>query len=290
VYFFIVKPLFITNNHLTMVATAPARPVMFVSRDQDHKWIGNFLKKKHLALSHLIGKPETTSLYFSLNDFSTVIDRLSAIPNASGVKLYFASYCTTGNADVDMIARSGYMDQLTLLFAATDNLQNDLGQYFLIRPSGGVLFLTVDVALTLVRYYQTDKMPFLVNIIKGAGLSTFQETKALWYPLADFNGPYDMVKEMKMQNAAGVTAFIGSYGQGETVLKNADGTGGTDVSWQMNLVFGLVGTADHNGATYYYHFDLEDTPDWNDRPDPSDDEGLDTANPCPPAVCGSGLG
>jgi hypothetical protein len=107
---------------------------MFVSRDLDHKWIGNFLKKKHLALSHLIGKQETSSLYFSLADFSELIDRLSAVTDISGVKIYFATWCTTGNPDVDNIARAGYMDQLTLLFGATDNLHNDLGQYFIIKP------------------------------------------------------------------------------------------------------------------------------------------------------------
>lgn len=263
---------------------------MFVSREQDHKWIGNYLKKKHLALSHFIGKPETTSLYFSLNDFSTVIDRLSAIPGVAGVKMYFATYCTTGNADVDIVARSGYMDQLTLIFGATDGNQNDLGQYFLIRPSGGILFLTVDIALMLVRCYQQVKMPFLVKIINGAGLSTFQETKALWYRLDKFNGPFDMIKEAKLQDAVGVTAFLGSFGQGEKVGADADGNGGSDVSWQLNLVFGLVKTAEHNGATYYYHFDLEDTPGWDDRTTPVTPEGLDTANPCPPAICGSGLG
>jgi hypothetical protein len=257
---------------------------MFVSKDLDHKWIGNYLKKKHLALSHLIGKQETTSLYFSLTDFSEVIDRLSAVNGASGVRIYFATYCSTGNPDVDAIVRSGWMDQLTLFFAATDNQQNDLGHYFLIKPTGGVLPLSLTTATILAVCYQAKKIPFLTTIIKDAGLPGFKESRSLWYPLANFNGPNDIVKEMRLHGAAGITAFIGSYGEKETTRT------GLDISWQLNIIFELVRTVTHDGSTYYYHFDLENTEGWEARPDPFIPEGADTGNPCPPATCGSGLG
>jgi hypothetical protein len=266
-----------------MIATLPPKPVMFVSRDLDHKWIGNYMKKKHLALSQLIGKPETTSLYFSLDNFSDLIDRISEVKGVGGVKVYFASYCLTGMGEVDAIANSGWMDLLTLVFSATDNRANDLGQYYMIKPAGGVLPLSADTARTLVRRFQNQKIPFLTTIIKDAGLPNFQETKSFYYPLSNFNGPFDIIKELKLHHAAGITAFIGSYGEGDK-----SPTGSLDVSWQLNVIFELAKTISQGEATYYYHFDLENTSGWSDRPDPAL-QGGDTSNPCPPAVCGTGL-
>jgi hypothetical protein len=88
---------------------------------------------------------------------------------------------------------------------------------------------------------------------------------------------------MKLQGATGITAFIGSYGENEKTQA------GADVSWQLNIVFELVRAVTHDGATFYYHFDMENTDGWDDRPDPVL-EGADTGNPCPPAICGTGLG
>jgi hypothetical protein len=271
-----------------MVETVPSpKPLMFVSRDLDHKWIGNYMKKKHMALSQFIGKQETTALYYSLQDFAELIDRISAVKGAAGVKVYFASYCPTGVKEIDSIAQSGWMDQLTLVFAATDKGRNDLGEYLFISPSGGVLSLTKETATTLVQCYQTKKMPFLITVINDAGLPNFRETRSFWYSLEKFNGPYDIIKEMRLNDAAGITAFIGSYGEKETTPK------GKDLSWQLNVVFELAKAVEYGGATHHYHFDLENTPGWADRPaapQPDDTlEGGDTANPCPPAVCGSGL-
>jgi hypothetical protein len=271
----------------TTSPTSPPKPLMFVPREQDHKWIGNYLKKKHLALTHLIGKPETTSLFYSTADFVELIDRIRAIDADGGIKIYFTSYCHTGFAPVDAIAHHGWLDLLTLVFAATDEGRNDTGQYFLIKPLGGIVNLPQPVAKTMIQAYQSKKMPFLTMIIKDAGVGNFRETKSFWYPLADFYGDNGLVQEMDLQRAAGITAFIGSYGQKDTV-----GPTGIDVSWQMNIVFELVKAVQHEGSTYYYHFDFEDTPGWIDRPNAREPEdfyqGSDTGNPCPPAVCGGG--
>lgn len=271
-----------------MVATAPPKPLMFVPREMDHKWIGNFMKKKHHALSRFIGKTETSSLYFSLSDFTDLIKRISAVNGAEGIKVYFASYCPTDNAEVNAIADAGHVDQLTLIFAATDSGRNDLGAYFLLKPDGGILTLSKETANTLVKCYQHKKMPLLTAIIKDAGHPTFKETKSIWYPLDYFDGPYDFIKELKTHDAAGITAFIGCYGDDETT------PGGKSLCWQLNMVFVPVKAVNHDGTAYHYHFDLENTPGWADRPDApnprSDFEGADTGNPCPPAICGGGLG
>ena len=271
----------------TTSQTAPPKPLMFVKREQDHKWIGNYLKKKHLALTHFIGKPETTSLFYATEDFAALIDNIRAIDPDGGVKIYFTTYCHTGLAAVDAIAYQGGMDLLTLVFAATDEGRNDTGEYFLIKPLGGILDLPKPIAKTMIQAYQSRKMPFLTTIIKDAGVPNFRETKSFWYPLVDFYGDNGIIQEMDRQGAAGITAFIGSYGEKDTV-----GVARMDVSWQMNIVFELVKAVQHEGSTFYYHFDLENTPDWGDRPDaPRPNirfQGADTGNPCPPAVCGGG--
>lgn len=264
------------------------RPLMFVPRDLDHKWIGNYMKKKYLALCHFIGKPETTCLYYSLADFTNLMDRISAVGGVGGVKLYFASYCPTGNPAIDKIAHAGWMDQLTIVFGATDSGRNDLGHYFTISPLGGLIDLTPQTATSLVKSYQMKKMPFLTAIIRDAGVDGFQETKSYWFPIVSFNGPHGIIQEMHATGATGITAFIGSYGDAELTPSQVD------VSYQMNVIFELATSIQHDGGTYSYHFDLENTPGWSDRPAPPPSptarlQGGDTGNPCPPAICGTSL-
>jgi hypothetical protein len=275
-----------------MNATGAPKPKMYVKKEFDDKWIGNFMRKKHLALSELIGKPETTYLYFSLGDFTDLIQRISSVLNVSGVRIYFASYCTTGISQIDTIGQSGYMDQLTLIFAPTDGSKNDLGQYFLVNPSGGVINAPRTAAKAMISSYQTIKIPLLTDIINTAGIGNFNETTSFWYTIDCFNGPYDIIKEMGYDGAVGITAFIGSYGKGDPVSP----TDPRDVSWQLNLIFDLVKTINYNGTTYHYHIDLEDVPGFGSRPDtppvPPNTSvifGGDTGNPCPPASCGAGL-
>jgi hypothetical protein len=262
---------------------------MFVSREMDHKWIGNYLKKKHHALCRHIGKLETTSMGFTTADFTDLIDQVSEVKDAGGIKLYFATYCETGTPEIDEITHSGLLDQLTFVFAATDSGRNDLGKYWHISPKGGLIPLSIVTAQTLVQCYQTKKLPLLTTIIKSAGRPNFKETRSFWYPLEDFNGPFGLLPEIEANNASGITAFIGSYGDGDKT------PGGKDVSWQLNVVFVLAKTAEHEGKMYHYHFDFENTEGWDQRPDAppppdADFEGADTGNPCPPAVCGGGLG
>jgi hypothetical protein len=271
-----------------MASTPPPKPRMFVPREDDHKWVGNYLKKKHLALSHFIGKAETTSLYYSTADFVDVINRIKTIHDDGGVKFYFSDYCHTGVPEVDAIAHHGWMDLMTLVFAATDASRNDTGDYFLIKPLGGVIVLTPATAKKMVLDYQNRKMPFLTTVVKDAGVDNFRETKSFWHPLVNFVGDGGIIQEMELQHASGITAFIGCYAKKDTV-----GDAKFDVSWQMNIVFELVKKVQHEGTTYFYHFDLEDTPHWGERPDPPRPqmgmEGADTGNPCPPATCGGGI-
>lgn len=277
---------------------------MFVTKDYDQTVIGNFMKKKYLALSQLIGKPETTALNYSIADFKNLIAQIAAQPSAAGLKLYFASYCPTGVAAIDAIVNAGSRDLLTLIFLPLDQNQTDIEQYFIINPAGGVLNIPKAAASLMVTAYQKNKVPLLQEIIYDAGRPDFVETTSLWYELEKFNGPYGILGEMDCQGASGITAFLGSYDEAFTV----NGAGGTPLKagWQMTLIFEFAKTITYNGISYTYHFDLEDTGGFSGRqPAPTQQVtaqairppqaphklGENTGNPCPPAVgCTSSLG
>jgi hypothetical protein len=123
--------------------------------------------------------------------------------------------------------------------------------------------------------------------MRDNGRGNFEETRTFSYSLPKFNGPYGLIRELNRHRAAGVTAFFGTYGPGEKTPMRED------VSGQLNLVFELVRSVEHEGRTYHYHFDLEDTEGWADRPQAPGLilQGGDTGNPCPPpTVCSTTLG
>lgn len=255
-------------------------PLMFVTRDFDHNVIGNFMKKKHPALSAFIGKPESTYFNYSITDFTTLISNIGAVSGAVGTRFFLATYVTTGEDNVDAIVNNGHADMLTLVATPYDANGVLIAQYFMISPLGGVLNLSATAANMLISAYQNNKLPFLQALINNAGIATFAETKALSLSLDMWNGQYGFLLELANQPAYGITAFLGSYEKGYIL----PGTN-FDVSWQMTLVFCLVNNFSYNGTTYYYHYDIEDTSEYTTRPLPPASSGGDTISPCPPTCC-----
>jgi hypothetical protein len=279
-------------------------PLAFVKRDFDETVIGNFMKKKYLALSQFIGKPETSFLYFSAADFKDLFNRIAGQPGAAGIKVHFATWCPTGEPAVDNIVMSGYKDLLTVVFVPVDQNRTEIEKFFIVSPVGGVLELTQNAASQLVHAFLKIKLPLLQEIIYDAGRPDFMETHSLYYELEKFNGPYGLIKEMDAQQAAGMAAFIGSYAKDTT----KPGAGGITypIGWQLTVIFEFAKTLNYNGIDYLYHFDIEDTGGFNTRPPApappsktvspsaySADEfcGGDTTDPCPPPTpCSSTLG
>lgn len=278
-------------------------PLAFVSRDFDHTLIGNFMKKKYLALSQSIGKPETSVLYFSAADFKDLFNRIAAAPGATGVKIFFATWCPTGIAEADNVVGSGYKDLLTLIFCPVDENRTEISQFYLVKPSGGVLELPLAAASSMVVTFKKNKLPLLQEIIYDAGRPEFMETNALYYDLEKFNGQYGMLNEMEMQGASGMAAFIGSYAKDYTIT----GAGVTyKIGWQLTLIFEFIKKMTFNGIDHLYAFDLEDTGGFSTRKPatvaqaksvnpaafrPNVVYGTDTGNPCPPPTpCVSTLG
>lgn len=275
-------------------------PEMFTPREYDNTVIGNFLKKKHYALSELIGKQESLYYYYSISDFEQLIDAIASTPNAGGVRIYFASYCSSGAPEIDALVQSGFKDLLTLLFAPTDSNKTDLGPFYLIKPGGGLTTVPLDTADAMVSAYQKIKIPFLQEIIYKSGITDFRETKSMWYSLPKLNGPFGILAEMKDQGADGIVAILGTYAKDYAIQ-------GVKVGWQMTVVFELTSSILFDNVTYRYSFDIEDTGGFCERPpcptNPSTGSASamsvfspnvtdhifnDTSVPCPPAAGCSG--
>lgn len=262
-------------------------PMMFVKKNVDDAFIGNFMKKKHPALSMLIGKQETAYLCFSAADFKQLINNCAAVAGAVGLKIYFATYTFTGTTAMDDIVNAGYDKMLTLIFTPTADKDangdcNDIGgNYFMINPlKGGVITVNPADAAKLVAAYTKTKMPLLQQIIKDAGApAAVSETKTLWIVLSAFNDANSgFIAEMDCQGATGISAYIGSYPKGSS---DPGGTG-KPVDWQLGLIFCLAQASTYVGKQYFYHFDIEDIPVATARQ--SAPGGGDTLNPCPPAT------
>jgi len=282
-------------------------PVAFVSRDYDHTVIGNYMKKKFLALSHAIGKPETCALYYSIEDFKDLMGRIAAQPGALGFRVYFANWCPTGIPSIDAIVNAGYKDLLTLIYSAVDTNGMDLGAYYGVHPTGGVIETPTTAAQAMFNAFKSTKLPLLQEIGYAAGRPEFMETNTLHYTLDKFNGEFGLLGEMDAQQATGMTAFIGAYARQATKTDAAGAQHG--IGWQLTVIFEFAKKITFNGSDHIYHFDLEDTGGFNTRPPAPGSEppeppaflkpagvrpkldGIDTANPCPPPKpCPGGLG
>lgn len=267
----------------------PIPPIM-VGREYDDAVIGNYMRKKHLALSEFIGKPETCYLPYTATDFRSLIEQIASIPGAAGLRIYFASYWFTGVPSIDRIVQAGYKEMLTLIYAATDAKGIDLGEYYMISPFGGVFPITVAAGNVLVNAYRNFKIPLLVQIMITAGKPDFQETRSLWIELDKFTAKNGYLSEMECQQVYGVSAFIGAFPEGYRFPGMPD----YDPTWQMTLVLVFIKPAFYNGTQYLWHFDIEDDPHYEHRKKLAGQgqgsgnlKGGDTLNPCPPSTnCG----
>jgi hypothetical protein len=272
-------------------------PQMFVPKIIDHIVIGNFMKKKHMALSQFIGKPEAASWHYRKEDILDLMTRIEALSGASGLRFYFADYCSTGNPAVDAIVQAGNRDLLTLIFAPTkdatgDDFYIDLGKYFIISPFGGVIELTKEVAGKMANAFRSKKRKLLEQICWDAGRPDFEETISLWIGLSAWTGSRGFVGELNCQGATGLAVYFGSYDKEETFPSDGDDV---SVGWQLTLIFELTKTSLYDGANYNYCVDIEDTAGFKQR---SKDEeevsqkagfkkffiGGNTLNPCPPST------
>jgi|GEM_PF-5501984 len=264
-----------------MSCTGKPLPKMFVSGEIDHAFIGNFMKKKYPALCQCLGKPDTMSIYCSIEDFRTLVGNITGRPGAARMKAYFASF--VGSSGIFDTIPASYFGTTTLVFAPVDGREIDIENYYIIHPLGGIVEIEKTVAHEMVTYFQNKRATVLEAIAKCAGRpTTFKESKAVWYELEKLtDAPGGWLDEMNCQGANGVTICFSAYPVGATYRAN-----NIPIGWQLTLIFLLTKVCKVNGKDYYYSFDLEDMADFQQRKDITEPPagGGDTANPCPPAT------
>ena len=270
-----------------------------VSKQYDHAIMGDFGKKKHMALSQFAGNHQPDYWFFSLDNFKELLSQLGDAP---GVRVYLANYIPTGFDPVDAVVQRGYLNTLTLIFTATDANNEDLSKkdpdtpYFLITPpelnykgdytDGELITLTKGVAATMVKHYQDKTIPFLTALNKHVKrfykkdpTAMYGETKSMTYNLEHFKGT--IYEDIQNVNVKGVTAFLGSFTE-ENKPEDPKLVG------QTEIIFGYASSFSYAGKLYYFHFDIEECPGFSEGFPTNPGEitnGNNTVNPCPPNDC-----
>ncbi len=94
-----------------MSANISAKPLpgIFISKEAVNDRVKNFLLDKHRLLSQAMGKPETKSAWYSLEQFEELVEEMRLL-QADGLRIYFGSYA----ADIVDVA-----NHLTIIFVPT---------------------------------------------------------------------------------------------------------------------------------------------------------------------------
>lgn len=254
-------------------------------KSYDHAIMGSYLKKKHFAYSQLTGTPQPAYWFMTTKDLETVLNALAGRPGFGGYRVYFGY----APADATPDHLKTYAGQMLLIFTATDDAGNDLfkatpGTPFFVVTQAGVVQLTHDQASALVAAYQNTILPLsralMTAVLTKQGRpapTVFPETKSVTFDPAWKNGLFDAIAKYDIK---GLTFFLGAY---------TDDCGDDDATryhHQNTFVVNFAETFEYNGATYYYHYDIENVPGY-EKPvnDPAGGGGVNTINPCPPNVC-----
>lgn len=84
-------------------------PSTFIDTALVNERVTNFINNKHPLLSTAIGKPESKSAWYSIDQFEELVRELH-YQNADGLRIYFGAY-----GETDLL----YPNQLTIIFVPT---------------------------------------------------------------------------------------------------------------------------------------------------------------------------
>jgi hypothetical protein len=94
---------------MTEPRTAKALPGIFIFKEEVNQRVKNYLQTKHTLLTSAIGKDDTKSAWYSLEQFEELMREMYYL-NADGLRIYFGAY----SADDEE-----YPNQLTVIFVPT---------------------------------------------------------------------------------------------------------------------------------------------------------------------------
>lgn len=270
----------------------------------DHAIMGSFWEKKHFAYSQHTGSTQMPYWFMTVASFQTVFDTLCSLPSAGGVRIYLG-YADPATTLPDNL--SSFSGSLLLIFTAMDTNGDDVFKTvnttpcFVVTPPvfpgggamlpGQVVQLSHADAQPFVEGYANTILPLsqaAVTAVRqkyGTDATTpaFKETTSFKVTTAWKNDVYTDLNSFYKIEA--FTFYLGAF---------SDDTGQDDaarVLHQNALVLQYAASFDHNGHTYYYHFNIESVPKpVTAAPAPTTTLdapvfGDDTIYPCPPYTC-----
>ena len=93
----------------TITRKVPTVPSIFISKTDVNSRIKNFQDHKLPLLSNAIGKSDSTSAWYSMEQFDEIVREMH-LQDASGLRVYFGAYDSTDEL---------YANQLTIIFVPT---------------------------------------------------------------------------------------------------------------------------------------------------------------------------
>jgi hypothetical protein len=93
----------------TITRKVPAVPSIFINKTEVNSRIQNYLQHKHGLLSTAIGKPDSTSAWYSAEQFEEIVKEMH-LQDASGIRVYFGAYDSNDEL---------FANQLTVIFVPT---------------------------------------------------------------------------------------------------------------------------------------------------------------------------
>ncbi len=162
-------------------------PNMFSSRSVSIARRNWYLTKKHPALSASLGRPESIFFHYTAANFSAFLQHVlkSGTPF---LWIYFAE--TKGN--------------LSLVYATGDHINNASQIYYLLDQHT-YTSISRQNALSMVKDYQTHKVPILNGVINQQNVS---ETFCITHAMSDIQ---ELKDEIACQQPSGIKAYIASY-------------------------------------------------------------------------------
>jgi len=188
---------------------------------------------------------------------------------ADGVRIYFAVYDNDISVPEELQGKFTHVFSLAKQRGPTDRHFDDLGKYFNLFPKGSFTPGTSDIpesrASNWVKRWQQN---ILVNIPVDTSLASnrdengnYSDTRSIIYTIADLTG---MMAEIECEGASGVRVYLASFRPGEGQWPD-----------RMTTLFELL---DANGNEIII----------SELNREQQQRGLDTGNPCPPALGCSG--
>jgi len=216
------------------------------------------------------------SEFVNCTDANTIKSLLAHFTSLSpsGMRIYFASFSDENTQNVPQ----GFGNTLTLILVPTQHSSTSLyediaDEYYFFDPIvTHFIRLSKYVAEQWVSNYQNNKWLAL-----GTTVSDPKEgdTKSILYDSIQLGELYKEVS-CQLTSTGKIIKGLKIYFTSHTDEKTEK------YPKKLNIDFTFTGL---DGTDIY----LEDTDDWNQRPDPKT-KGLDTGNPCPPNNCpGSSL-